>query len=434
MNTYKNTNERIPICSYLLVLMVILASKTLFWGIMHMKETMLITLFSFILYDVYMTKKKRFKLTKKSLMYFIIFGIFILLLSLCHFQDVISTNNVYIGNIILFFEVLAIGLLVVHSIDKRSFVKIYVHIMIVIALISLIFFFWFMINKNSILSICNVYQSGNSKYIGLPLYTCGWQTNINDYVYNYIFKRNAGPFWEPGAFQGFLIIALFLVINYKEYFKHKSIITLILLFTIMTTQSTTAYIVLLISLIGFSKDYVECLLGKGKILKNGRNRQIVILIMSLFFVTFVIYVIISSGNISSKFDVNNGSYIDRTKDIENSLNTLLNNSLIGTGFGSEANSSINGSATTILAIATYYGIPFALYYLYRFMIGCQYMYEPDSLKKRITLIVCFTCILMSETLYLLPTYAIFLFSNDKWSLKTLNKYNIKIFLDRKVKN
>lgn len=277
-------------------------------------------------------------------------------------------------------------------------------------------------NRQAVFNSCNIYENGKTSYIALPWYTYGWQTTMdNGYVYNYFFERNAGPFWEPGAFQGFLVIAIFFLLNYKEAFKHKSIIMIVLLITLLTTQSTIGYIVFLISLLGFSKDYVKCLFGKIKLLNNRKKTNMLIYIISLLFIIFVGYIILLSGNISNKFDDNNGSYIERKTDINESLAVLFDNILIGIGFASSSEIVFTSvSATTILYIATYYGLPFTIYYLYRFMCGCKSLYEPNSFLKKVVLLVSFIIILMSETLYLLPIYAIFLFSTDKWGVMCLN--------------
>lgn len=426
MSKGKDIKEKIPMHIYILVLMVILASKTVFFGIIHMKVTMLITLLFLILYGLYLTKRGIFRIKKKVLMYFAIFTAFQLVLLLFHLDDMFLDINSYMGIIVLLLEVLAIGLLVVSSIEKRDFVRAYVHIIVVIALISLIYFFWSMTNQRAVFNICNIYENGRISYIALPWYTYGWQTTMdNGYIYNCFFGRNAGPFWEPGAFQGFLLIAIFFLLSYKELFRHRFMIMIILLITLLTTQSTTGYIVFLISLLGYSQDYVECLFGRIKFLNNKKKTKMLIYIISLLFIIFVGYIILLSGNISNKFDVNNRSYIDRMTDINESLAVLSDNILVGIGFGS--NSTVTGfttvSATTIIYIAIYYGLPFTIYYLYRFIFGCKCLYEPTSFLKKVVLLASFIIILMSETLYLLPMYAIFLFSTDKWSVRRLDSSN-----------
>ena len=57
--------------------------------------------------------------------------------------------------------------------------------------------------------------------------------------------RNCGPFWEPGAYQGFLNLALtILILTYPDRNKWFYIVAGILITTIITTYSTGGYIVL----------------------------------------------------------------------------------------------------------------------------------------------------------------------------------------------
>jgi hypothetical protein len=59
--------------------------------------------------------------------------------------------------------------------------------------------------------------------------------------YGEILKRNAGPFWEPGAFAGYLIVAiLFVVLEERKLFTKTSYLFMI---GLISTFSTTGYIV-----------------------------------------------------------------------------------------------------------------------------------------------------------------------------------------------
>ena len=80
------------------------------------------------------------------------------------------------------------------------------------------------------------------------IYTYGQDYAIRSYSdFNNVFtNRNSGPFWEPGGFGIFLLIAfIFNSLISKKIFTKKNIILLI---TIITTLSTGAYIILMIYL------------------------------------------------------------------------------------------------------------------------------------------------------------------------------------------
>ena len=130
----------------------------------------------------------------------------LIVVSAFYISDIVHSFNSYVGAILLFIEVFVIGMLYVNLTSKKAFVQTYVHLMFIIACISLFYFFWSMTDRSAALSGSNVYVNGSSSYMALPWYTFGWQTTMsNGYVYSYLFGRNAGPFWEPGAFQGLFV-------------------------------------------------------------------------------------------------------------------------------------------------------------------------------------------------------------------------------------
>ncbi|MGX5687384.1 O-antigen ligase family protein [Arcticibacter tournemirensis] len=57
------------------------------------------------------------------------------------------------------------------------------------------------------------------------------------------FLRNSGMFWEPGAFQGYINLCLFLNFRRIPYiFKFQKVKLIVILLTLVTTQSTTGYL------------------------------------------------------------------------------------------------------------------------------------------------------------------------------------------------
>ena len=104
---------------------------------------------------------------------------------------------------------------------------------------------------------------------------------------------------------------------------------------------------------------------------KNRSKQVqyITYIGTIVFAIVIGYIILMSGNISNKFAADNGSLMDRTTDIRTALSVILYNPFAGIGLGSTGLSVANAqtvSATTLLAIAEYFGIPFMIYYAYRF--------------------------------------------------------------------
>lgn len=69
--------------------------------------------------------------------------------------------------------------------------------------------------------------------------------NIIIYVFEkslFVSQRNSGPFWEPGAFSIFIILAL--IFNFIKEHKIITFKNIILILTVLTTTSTSGYIAL----------------------------------------------------------------------------------------------------------------------------------------------------------------------------------------------
>lgn len=96
---------------------------------------------------------------------------------------------------------------------------------------------------------------------------------------NILPERNAGMFWEPGAFAGYLIIAVgFLGLNKNNIPKKNYMrILIVLTLTLLSTQSTTGYLVYPLALL------THLNLQKAKNVKKG--------IIRFFFITIIIPII-----------------------------------------------------------------------------------------------------------------------------------------------
>lgn len=74
--------------------------------------------------------------------------------------------------------------------------------------------------------------------------------------------RNSGMFWEPGAFAGFLILALFFLVRDGQSVRNKR--GLVLVVALLTTQSTTGYLAFMILTVfyAYKADWV-----RGKVVR-----------------------------------------------------------------------------------------------------------------------------------------------------------------------
>lgn len=129
--------------------------------------------------------------------------------------------------------------MIVSELSADLLIKYYVNIMRIIALISLIGYFLFVVIgiPTNFIPIVQKITDSSVKYHSLGIYNI-WITE---------FTRNCGPFWEPSIFAAFLSIALIFVVFFDDRSKKLKDI-LLLSICIITTQSTGGYILLFLIL------------------------------------------------------------------------------------------------------------------------------------------------------------------------------------------
>ena len=117
-----------------------------------------------------------------------------------------------------------------------KFLTVFVHCMVFISLIALpIYFFIWLPGKEELLRPFALYSNNLEFHIGLY--------NFRGYVGES--GRNSGLFWEPGAFAGYLALALFAMVLLREQNKQSFWLAAILVLALLTTLSTMGYVALL---------------------------------------------------------------------------------------------------------------------------------------------------------------------------------------------
>lgn len=125
---------------------------------------------------------------------------------------------------------------------KKKFISYYINILYFLAIISLIIYFPTLIIPSlgyllsSLSPILNFLNFADYEHSTIVIYNLHHLASL----------RNSGPFWEPGAFAGYLMPAY--MFNFLTYEKDKKQISFILLLAILTTLSTTAYLALFVFL------------------------------------------------------------------------------------------------------------------------------------------------------------------------------------------
>ena len=217
--------------AFIIVLWMVLSSGA---EIIGYNETMHVIVL-FVLYLIFfMQKGINTKIQTRSLVSIGLLSILILInisMDIDHFS--MSLLNFDLG----FLAKLWISMLIASSMDYKIYSRHFINIIFALSLISIIFYASFLINPGLITSLpsLNIIKSNY---------------NFIVYIHNkeqWGMDRNCSIFWEPGAFQGFITLALVMLFFSKDqFFSNKKQLLYILIFTIatLTTFSTTGYIVL----------------------------------------------------------------------------------------------------------------------------------------------------------------------------------------------
>lgn len=172
------------------------------------------------------------KLEKKP--FLIIGGLF----ALIFLQHVLLQNDISVNSIMNTLSKFVISYCAV-AIDKEHFFKRFVRLVVIVACISLPFFFATQLGAGSIVS----------KLLITNHASC-WTGNISygRFIYHYMpgYERNVGIYNEPGVYQLYLNLALLIILfkNDEIQFEKKETIwySIILIATIITAMSTTGYV------------------------------------------------------------------------------------------------------------------------------------------------------------------------------------------------
>lgn len=216
----------------------------------------------FILLFYYM-QKSGFKIRKQD--------INLILLCACLMLSMVKNDSLLTVNYYQRVTLILVSLFIARDIEYDRFIKYFLAIMKLIAIVSLVGFAFHSIIESS--SLFPVIMTGNGT---IPFKTLFF-TNIRCGV---PVNRNFGPFWEPGAYQIYLNWALFYELNKSNRIN----IMNVLLFSIavITTKSSAGLIILGLVFICF---YLKK--ERTKTVKK-TNYKIIIFILAVSGVLFII--------------------------------------------------------------------------------------------------------------------------------------------------
>lgn len=208
-------------------------------------------------------------------------------------------------------------------------------------------------------------DSGNVLRASSVIYT----QLLGDIEWTWLGTRNCGPFWEPGAFQGFINLSFFLNTINSTLNKKRLLLYII---TLITTFSTGGYIVMLINLFIYFMN-ITAIRVSSKIIIS-----IILLIVSINLINNLDFlgnkISSDTGRLGVSFyDLSDGLYL-----------------LFGYGLGEEsiARSQIQ-SVSSIYNMVKYVGVIGLFMYLFKIINGIK------SINNYIFLLI-ITLILMNE--------------------------------------
>lgn len=352
---YENKNEKsLILCAFIFIILLVSDDSLLFGS----NSSSLFQMFKFIIYIfifismiIYMSRKK-IKIDKNKMMYVLILAALIICTSIVNLD--FKFGYIYRICILLF------SMLVSNLMSLKKLLWHFNKVIMVTSIFSVIVFIIEVQNKDLFRYFPIIINSAGNSFYNL------FFTIVP--LDNYGVPRNYGFYREPGVFAIFLIIALVIEIY---YFEEKSLPRqLILLVTILTTKSTTGYIVI-------------CLVYAGYLVKNSstireKRIKVVFFILSLF----VLYYILNHTNLifsENKYYSVFGKYDDidksnsRISSIFINIRIFLDQPFFGSGISNVTNlfpvigfnrygvSTEHNTNTMLLQLSTYGLLFFTVY-------------------------------------------------------------------------
>lgn len=374
--------------NYFVILLIVL-SGNVYFSLKYPKETRYILILSALIMLVYSIIGKGQRFSKTSLRSLLILEFLITINFLLNTQNGVNLKN------LLFMIILLISVFIIKErIEINSFKISYVKIMGWACIISLTCYF-----LSGVLSLSQ-FPFYKEELLGVDIFK---YTFYHNWGWGIGTTRNSGMFWEPGAFQCYINLAiLFLIFDKDKILNNKIGYYIIFIFTLITTQSTTGYIV-------FGLIILYTILTSRIKVKNVIAR-ILLVILSILGVLYFM----NSEVVNNKFNKDNASYTVRSNDLEQSLNLIGASPILGTGYLSDKlfveikDKGIEKNSNGLLAFIIQFGIITAAFYLGLLYRGIQKFF---CVKLIDTTFIFLTFIIMfsSEPIILYPIWIYFLF-------------------------
>ena len=332
---------------YFLILLLISASGNqvlYFFG----DEVLYISLFA-VSFSYWALFSKRLEINA----FFFLSAVFVVLLS-----HLLIYGTMVINASIGYFLKVATGIFFIFSINK--FPQKYVNVLCAFGCISLVFYLpqAFGLPLRDFFSNLNLMAGSNIVHIGIYNFHNGLEF------------RNSGPFWEPGAFAGYLVVAFFInIFLLKKSAKDYS--NIIIIITLFSTQSTMGILSFLLIFIVYN------FTSSAKITNNMK-----LIYLLVFFPSVVIAVVLAVTQLDFLYykilmqmqdtASENGVYqINRFGNILYDLDFIRLKPFLGWSVNPETRffldpslkEFISGQGVGLTGLIVRFGFPFAIYLL-----------------------------------------------------------------------
>lgn len=208
-------------------------------------------------------------------------------------------------------------------------------------------------------------------YIGIEFPGLTFDRYVSWGVYNYIpvshfeSMRNSGMFWEPGAYQGYLLLVPLMYIgNIKQFFKENKRISFLLIAALLTTMSTTGYLTLFLLIVMILLKNIKNVALCGIVITG----IILLSIWSFNYFDFLGEKLTSEYNNAISMEAHEISWT-RMGSAQIDIQNISRHPIIGNGFLMDQKypgigELMAGAGNGFTGVFNSFGIPFVLIFLY----------------------------------------------------------------------
>lgn len=316
---------------YILVFILIYSTGSTVYLINYNK---LLPIFTMIVLSVILFRIKNIKLDIKN-------TVIIMLIITCILLTMVINLDYDISHYIGIIMTIILSYLISNIIEYNDLTEYYINIIKFICITSLIFYILGLINPTLVNSFQTISLEGRLEYKNIYIYNYRYSPLA---IFQSGYLKNNSFFWEPGAYQAFLNLALILELKKYKFTRIKNIVLIIT--TILTTLSTTGLISLGLILISYVDFRID------------RKKNIFISIVLIVFIGIVIH---NKDIMFDKFDKNSSSYISfshRYEGTKEDYKLWSEKIITGNGYKGYNYKQLIGSANSVTATLAKYGILF----------------------------------------------------------------------------